>query len=335
MKSVLFICNYRAGVGGISGQVEILEKKLREEGYSCDIISTNGSLIKRGKAVLSLLFKGSGYDIFHIHACSWGGFFPAIVGIPIGRFLHKRIVLTYHGGGANAFFSNKKKLVQYFLKKTDVNIALSGFIGGEFNRLGLPYTIIPNIIELDDKHFRRRTQVAPKFISTRSFAETYNIPCTLNAFISVKKQLPQAELMLLGDGPLRESLERFVEDNDIKDVTFIGKVENCLIYKYLDKADVMVSSPRIDNMPVSILEGFNAGLLVISSNVGGVPYMIKDGVNGYLFENGNSEDLAEKMIKAVSSNDSFFSITEKAHESLSFYSWPSVKEKLLSIYEGI
>lgn len=334
MKSILFICNYRANVGGISGQVEILERKLKEEGYSCDIISTNGSFIKRGKAVFRILFNGAKYDIFHIHACSWGGFFPAVVGITIGRLLNRHIVLTYHGGGANAFFSRKKRFVRHFLRKTDANIALSGFIGGEFNRIGLPYVVIPNIIELDEKRFRIRSKVMPKFISIRSFAETYNIPCTLNAFIIVKRQFPQAELTLLGDGPLRQSMEQFVERNGIKDVTFIGKVDNNQIYKYLDQSDVMVSSSRLDNMPVSILEGFNAGLLVVSSKVGGVPYMIEDGVNGYLFENGDYNEMAEKMIRAISDQERFIDITEKAHKSLSYYSWPSVKEKLLSIYES-
>lgn len=66
-----------------------------------------------------------------------------------------------------------------------------------------------------------------------------------------------------------------VEQKGIKNICFCGHVDNCEIYSYLNKADIFISSPVIDNQPMSVLEAFNAGLLVISSNVGGVPYMIE------------------------------------------------------------
>lgn len=85
-------------------------------------------------------------------------------------------------------------------------------------------------------------------------------------------------------------------------------------------------------MPVSVLEGMNAGLLVISSNVGGVPYMIEDGVNGMLFESKNAEALAEKMILAVEKQEKSKAMIHEAYQGLGKYSWESVKRKLLPVY---
>ena len=330
---ILQIANYRKGVGGISGQVEILQKKLQEEGLVCDIISTKGSAFRRIRAAFRILSLGKGYDVFHIHACSGRGFFPAIIGVTAGRLLQKRVVLTYHGGGAAEFFARRTTLVRHFLTRTSVNIALSGFVGHIFDRYGIPYAVIPNIIELDESHFRFREVFQPHFISIRTLEETYNIRCTIRAFQEVKKSLPKATLAIVGDGPQRTELEALVKERDIRDVSFYGRVDNQEIYSYLDRADIMVSSSSVDNMPVSVLECFNAGLLVISSRVGGVPYMIEDGVSGLLYDFNDETMLAEKMLWGATHHQDCRQIVAHAKASLQQYTWASIREKLFKVYQ--
>ena len=281
-----------------------------------------------------MLTKGRDYDVFHVHACSDRGFFPAVVGISVGRLLKKRIVLTYHGGGAESFFKKKTKLVRHYLTRTSANIALSGFIGNVFKEYDLPYVIIPNIIELDGGLFRKREVINPNFICTRSLVETYNIECTLKAFQIVQKEYPEATLTILGDAPLRESLENFVKGNGLQNVHFTGLVKNTEIYDYLDKADIMVSSSRADNMPVSILEGFNAGLLIIASRVGGVPFMIEDGKNGLLFRSDDAAEMADKMLYAIRNQGDSIQMIENAHQSLTEYTWQKSKDRLINIYKN-
>ena len=332
---ILFITNYTEAVGGISVQVRKLSDNLAGEGHTCRIVSTKGSPLKRMKAILWILCNGRKYDVFHIHACSDKGFFPAVVGVIAGRLLRRRTVLSYHGGGAETFFKRRTGLVRRYLTKTDRNIVLSGFIGDVFDRYELPYTIIPNIIEFDGGLYRKRTLFSPKFISIRSLTATYNIECTLRAFKSVLQKYPEASLVLLGDGDSRSALEAYADCLGLSGhVEFKGQVNNADIYGYLDKADVMVSASRFDNMPVSVLEGFNAGLLVIASNVGGIPYMIRDRENGLLFESDNDGELAEKMIFAVEHPSEASAMTGKAYESLAVYSWESCREKLMRAYSG-
>ena len=329
---ILQIANYMDGCGGISVQVKLLCDLLRGDGYDCDILSTKGSFAKRIKTFFSLLSMGRRYEVFHIHACSERGFFPAIVGITIGKWLHRRIILTYHGGGADRFFSKNKRFVSYFLKKTDCNIVLSRFIGSIYDKYGFSYKIIPNMIKTNADCFRLRSRIHPVFISIRSFTETYNIFCTLKAYKIVKGSFSDAKLLLVGDGPLKEAIQSFADDNGISDVSFIGRVSNSRIYDYLNQADIMISSSRYDNMPVSVLEGFNAGLLVIATNVGGVPYMIEDGTNGLLFEDDNHIEMANKMTYALTHQQDSIRMICNAYKSLSQYKWDSIKERLISIY---
>ena len=84
---------------------------------------------------------------------------------------------------------------------------------------------------------------------------------------------------------------------------------------------------------MSILEAFNAGLLVISSNVGGVPYMIENGRTGLLFESDNFVELSEKMLWAVENQERVLAIIEEARKKMPYYSWEKMRQKLLGIYK--
>lgn len=329
---VLMICNYKPGVGGISGQVELLQKKLREEGHVADVFSTKASLWKRLWMSPKLRRKAKDYDVLHVHCCSSWGFLPAVMGVRVGKQLGKRIVLTYHGGGGEAFFDKHPRLVRHYLTKTDANIVLSGFLARVFDKHGLSYTIIPNIIELDGSNFHLREVIRPRFVSTRAHEPLYNIPCILRAFQKVKTAFPDACLTLVGDGSQHQQLMRQVNDMGLDNVIFTGRVDNKEIYHYLDQSDMILSAPTADNMPVSLLEAMNAGLLVIASRVGGVPFLVDENETGLLFESDNDNELAEKMIWAVNNQENVKEILLKANRKVGEYRWENVKNKILSVY---
>ncbi len=329
---ILFIANYKEGVGGISGQVAALQRHLREEGYTADIFSTIGSLGARLRMPRKLNRIIRNYDVVHIHCCSGWGFLPAVLGVCYAKKKDKRTILTYHGGGAEFFFGKHKRLINYFLGQTDQNIVLSGFLGDVFDRYQIPYTIVPNIIELDSSVYRNRTRLNPNFICIRSHEKIYNIPCILQAFKLVLEKVANAKLTLVGDGSLHDELKQQVQEMDLNNVVFTGRVNNTLIYRLLNQADIMVSAPTVDNMPVSLLEAMNAGLLVISSKVGGVPYMIRDLETGLLFPSNDYEGLAQRMIWALDNQERSLAIVDSAHSEVIKYNWKSIRSKLLSIY---
>ena len=329
---VLLICNYKKGVGGISGQVELLQKHLREDGHTADIFSTKTSVLRRLLLPLRIRRVAKRYDILHIHCCSYWGFLPAILGVPTGRRNGKRVVLTYHGGGGETFFDKHPKLVHHYLTRTDTNIVLSGFLAQIFDKHQLPHIVIPNIIELDEGQFHQREILKPNFICTRAHEPLYNLSCILKAFQSVLEKHPEATLTLVGSGSQHTSLMQMAQEMHLNNVTFTGKVDNQKIYYYLNQADIFLSSPTVDNMPVSLLEAMNAGLLVISSRVGGVPYMIKNGTTGLLFDSNDNARLTELMLW-VSDNQTLAKvIIQKAHQEVKKYRWESVKEQLYSAY---
>ena len=247
----------------------------QEEGIQADIFSTKGNPLRRCIAFFLLLCKARRYDVLHIHACSYWGMVPAVFGVIAGKLWRKRIVITYHGGEAAEYFAKHVGFVKRWLGRANQVIVLSGFLKEIFDQYDIPCMVIPNIVVLQPQQKRTR-DIAPRFISIRHLEPLYNIPCILRAYEQVLKVYPEATLDILGRGSQREELEAYVEEHQLTGVTFVGQVPNQQIYDYLIKADIMLSAPKIDNMPVSLLEAMNAGLLVISSRVGGVPYMINE-----------------------------------------------------------
>lgn len=329
---VLLVCNYKPGVGGISGQVEILQKMLEADGHTAEVFSTKASALQRLLLPLKLKTKGKAFDVFHIHCCSHWGFLPAVIGVTVGKRLGKRIVLTYHGGGGEEFFDRHPKLVRHILTRTDANIVLSGFLAQVFEKHNIPAVTIPNILDLDDSRFRLREELKPNYICTRAHEPLYNIPCILRALQKVQALHPEAALTLVGDGSEHQNLVNQAQDLGLRNVTFTGRVDNKEIYRYLDQADFLLSAPTVDNMPVSLLEAMNAGLLVISSKVGGVPYIIKNNHSGLLFESDDDAAMAQKMLWALENQTVAQAIIAQAHKEVGRYRWKNIKEKLYTAY---
>ena len=333
-RKILYIANFTPGRGGISGQVEYLVHYMsQDDRFHVEVFSTKGSSLKRLWFFFSLLMKARCFDVLHVHGCSFRGFLPVVYGVIVGKVLKKRIIITYHGGDAKVFFHKHAKWAPYWLMKADERVVLSGFLKAVFEEFQMPARVIPNVVELTKDVYVEKKELKPKFISVRHLRELYNIPCILRAYKLVQNQIPEASLTILGEGDKRVELESLVIDMGLSNVSFVGQVPNSEVGRYLKMNDILLSSPRIDNMPVSLLEAFSAGLLVVSSNVGGVPYVVEHGRTGLLFESDNDVEMAEQILWALANQESSLQIIRNAKEEVAKYSWEKVGGQIKALYE--
>lgn len=108
------------------------------------------------------------------------------------------------------------------------------------------------------------------------------------------------QLTLAGAGPLRPDMERLSSQLGLGDrVEFIGDIGG--IDRLMAVSDILVLSTCYESLPLSIIEGMRAGLPVIATNVGGIPELVSDGVNGYLAPAGNPAGLREVLLRLIES----------------------------------
>jgi glycosyltransferase involved in cell wall biosynthesis len=118
----------------------------------------------------------------------------------------------------------------------------------------------------------------------------------LRAFDLVAKELPEAELMIAGDGQLWDSVTTFARELAHRDrVTFLGAVADTS--QFLSKLDIFVLSSVSEGLPLVVLEAMAAGLPVVSTRAGGVEEAALDGHNAYLAAPGDPHALAEAMMR--------------------------------------
>jgi len=333
MRNILFVYNIKNGEGGIKVQVKNLIYHLGiENKFKIGLFNSKGSVIKRIILPFQLLFKSIHFDVLHAHGCShWGGFYPILISIVIAKIARKRVIVTFHGGEGANFLKRNPNIVPYILKKVNVLAIPSPFLFETFLSYGLKPLITPNIINFEHSRIFK-SEIKPNFISIRSLDPIYNVLFTIRAFSEIKITYPTATLLVLGDGVEKTSLERYVSENGICDVKFLGNVINSDVPSYLQKADIFLNSSLADNLPLSFLEAMSYGLIVISSAVGGIPCLVADGINGFLYETNNIESFVDKIRIALDDQKKSSEIIQNSQSSIELYNWNNVKDLYLGIY---
>ncbi len=251
------------------------------------------------------------------------------------------MVVNYRGGGASDFFSRAFKVVKPTLNRASAIIVPSEYLREVFSRWGIESIVVPNIVDLTrfypeyrDPQSRRRR--GPHIIVTRNLEKIYDISTALRVFARVRNRWPDAFLTVAGEGPERAALAQLAEDLGISDaVTFAGRLDNDVIPDMYRDADLMLNTSRVDNMPVSFLEALASGVPIVSTAVGGIPFLVKDGEHALLAPVGDVEQLA-KAIEFLWSNDTDRRRMVKAgRRFVKQFEWTDVREKLLSVYDHV
>ena len=333
MAKILLIANYKPSVGGISGQIEILLKHFNDNKNQIDLFNTKDNIFKRILMPFVLFIKGRKYNIFHIHGCSFFGFFPIVIGVIIGSLLKKKIIITYHGGGLDEFINKYKTKVMYYLNKADIITVPSKYLQNILNDNSIKSKYLPNIIRDDNVYFKKRDILKPNLIVTRTLDEVYNIPLVIMTFKDLKKVVPDAKLKIVGDGKLKNEIFELVKKENIDDIEFVGRVPNSKIGEILNTSDIFINPSNKDNMPLSLFEALACGLAVISTNVGGIPDYITDGINGFLIEPNNKEQLTNKILYVLNNQDEVQKIIDNGYQTFEKLTLRNLKSEYLKLYE--
>jgi len=127
-----------------------------------------------------------------------------------------------------------------------------------------------------------------------NFRPVKRVTDVVEVFARVAAEMP-ARLMLIGDGPERSAAEYLAKKHNIADrIHFLGKQDN--VHDILPLADLMVMPSEMESFGLAALEAMACRVPSISTNVGGVPELIDDGLNGLLFEVGDIEGMSTGAI---------------------------------------
>jgi L-malate glycosyltransferase len=303
-----------------------LFRKLQEIRYVRTVVT---SLLYWGL----LLTRLRRYDVVHVFSASYLSFVlaptPAIL---VARLYGKKIVLNYRSGEAADHLRRWRRTAIPTIRLADEVAVPSGYLVDVLAQFEIVSRPISNFVDLDHFPFRERRLPRPVFLSNRNLEPLYNVECALRAFAIIQQRLPDARLIVAGDGSQRERLEALSEELDLRNVEFRGRVAPEQMQSLYDEADVYLNSPNIDNMPGSIIEAFASGLPVVTTCAGGIPYIVNDNSTGLVIHCGDHEAMAEAALTLLKDEALWRRITIRAREECERYQWEFVKNEWLKLY---
>ena len=284
----------------------------------------------------TLLARVGKYDVIHIFSASYLSFLlaptPAIL---VAKLYGKKTILNYRSGEAEDHLTRWRRTAIPTIKLVDEIAVPSGYLVDVFARFGLHARAIFNFVDTERFRFRVRNPLRPIFLSNRNFEPLYNVGCTLRAFARIQQRFPAARLTIAGDGPERAKLEKLAGDLSLRNTEFIGRVKPDRMHELYDAADIYLNSPNIDNMPGSIIEAFASGVPVVTTDAGGIPYIVTDGETGMLVQRDDDEALASRAIRLLEDGALASRIASNAREECRKYSWPAVRDEWLKLYREV
>ena len=286
--------------------------------------------------LFDLLRKIRRADIVHVFAASYYAFvLSAVPAILLGKLCGKKVILNYRSGEAEEFFRGWGRHFLRVVRLADEVVSPSGYLVDVFAEFGIRGRSIFNIINTDKFNFRERKPLRPIFLSNRILEPIYNIECIFRAYEILSEKYPDARLIVANEGPERGALERTAREMNLRNVEFVGLVPHDKVNELYDSVDVYLNSPNFDCMPGSLIECFASGLPIVSTNAGGIPYIVADGETGLLVEKNDHDALAEKAAYLLENPQAAGAIIEKARRECAKYSWEQVGPQWLALYEKL
>jgi glycosyltransferase involved in cell wall biosynthesis len=275
-------------------------------------------------------------DIVHAFSASYTSFLlaplPAVI---VARLLGKPVILNYHSGEAPDHLRRSPVARLTMRNVVDANVVPSAFLRGVLLSFGIDSDVVHNTVDLRRFVYRVRHPLRPRLLCTRNFEPLYNIACVLRAFARIQALYPEATLTLVGSGSQDAALHQQAAALRLRNVTFAGRVPPSDMHRYYDEADIYLQAPSIDNMPLSVLEAFASGMPVVSTDVGGVPSILRNGVDGLLVSNDDDEALAAAAVRLLNNPSLARHLASSAHGTLAAYEWPVVREAWLRAYRRV
>jgi Glycosyltransferase len=289
------------------------------------------------KFIFILLKQIRNFDLIQVFSASNTSYLiSTLPPLFIGKLFGKKVILNYHSGEASDHFERWARIVRPTLKRFDRIVVPSEYLSRVFRDFGFEAEIVPNFVDAEIFEFREKTNPKPIFLSNRNLEPLYNVEMILRAFQLIREKYSDAELLIAGSGRERQKLERTAKELKLENVYFLGAVSPEEMPELYRRASVYLNSSNIDNMPLSILEAFSSGTPVVTTNAGGIPFLVEHGETGLMVEREDFRALAREAIRILEDENLRRKIVRKARAaSLEKYSWQAVKNKWLEVYGSL
>ncbi len=316
--------------------MEDLAERLVGDARALTCISRHHASIIRGPELLwTTIARRSKYDVAVLDVYSGRTFMWSEIAAAALRAARRPFVLVLRGGGLPGFAARHPARVRRCLGLATVVAAPSRFLLERMHAYRRDMQLLPNPVDLERCTFRARTSARPALVWLRAFRQFYNPSMAPAVVAELRTDVPDVQLIMIGpdagDGSWTDT-ERTARDRGVADrVAMPGGVPKRDVPAWLQRGDIFLNTTNADNTPVSVLEAMACGLCVVSTDVGGIPYLIEHEKEGLLVPPRDPTAMAAAVRRLLREPALAAHLSHHARKKAEQFGWPDI----LSAWRGL
>ncbi len=286
-----------------SSNIEHLKKLAKNANVNVFVVCENSPFSLNTIRTFKKIIKEGNYDIVHSHEYKTN-LFAALYKKDSGY----KFITTAHGYNPTSIREHiYYQLDRFSFKKADVIITPAKFfkdyLSENFKVKKDKIKVIYNGIDVKEYSFNPHSmKKVPNILYLGRLSKEKNIPLLIYCVAKLRDDNIDVKLTIAGDGQEKERLESLISKLRLYgEIELTGFVERKNVGKIFSESDIFVLPSRTEVLPNVILEAMAVGIPIIASNVGGIPELIRDGIDGFLFESDNLVSLVQKIKTLIES----------------------------------
>ena len=327
---LLIVGNFLSASVGTRGVCEELARQLEELDWLRVLTTSNkAQRIPRLLDMLTTIWRRrNDFQVAQVDVFSGAAFLWAEITCSALRRLDKPFILVLHGGNLPRFAARWPHRVRRLLQSAQIVTTPSHYLREQMAAYHANVLRVPNAIELGAYRFRLRQNPHPTLVWLRAFHEIYNPTLVPRVVHLLATDHPDLRAIMIGpdkgDGSLEQTRQIAAELGVGHRILFPGPVPKTETPTWLDQGDIFLNTSNVDNTPVSVLEAMACGLCVVSTNVGGLPYLLRNGTDALLVEPDSVESMGDAVRRLLTEPGLAERLSRNAGAEASRYDWVAV-----------
>lgn len=328
---ILYVGNKLSEHGYSVTSVETLGPLLQNMGYDVMLVSNKrNETLRMLHITWSIIMNAKSVGLVLIDAYSTRNFYVTIVVAWLCKVLRLRYVPILRGGKMKNRFERSPRLSRFVFGNSHTNVAPSGFLAELLKEKGFQSVLIPNNIPISNYRFDVRSTMTPRILWVRAFHHIYNPQLAIHALHELVKTNKEARLCMVGpdkDGTMEEcrKLIDFYQLNNV--VEMKGYMEKKDWIELSANYDLFLNTTTEDNTPISVIEAMALGLPVVSTNVGGLPYLLDDLHDALLFDSNDKHQLVYCINKLCNDKEMVHQLSLNARKKVETFDWELISNQ--------
>jgi glycosyltransferase involved in cell wall biosynthesis len=274
-------------------------------------------------------------EIVHIHGASGKSWIRKTLFIKLANVLGFKVIWHCHGGKIDKYFGSKdKKKIRAILDKCSAVVVLTDEWKRYFMGLGCNSVYVINNFIADNSavYNKEKTEVI-KLLFLGNIAESKGIFDVVDVFKLHSAEFANRVELIVGGLGDSARLQSEIDRNGLNDVVkYVGWISGNQKVKLLNQASIVILTSYFEGLPISILEGMSYHCPIIASEVGGIPTIVHNRVNGVLLNAGDKDAIYRAIMRYINNPDLIEAEGEQSAMIVKEYLPQSVMRQLIALY---